>query len=152
MLISWHYASFLHHYLFQWIESWCYEWWRSHIAQSPPHKAWSQILNSPVLLKVKWVGDSGLMNDRIALISHWLNSSALVSHLSSFIWTVLSFVFDLSLLVCARLSFVFTCLHSSRLVCHLSTLILSLVCNISNQLVFRLNLRSAFRQKIMNWP
>ena len=152
MLISWHYASFLHHYYFQWIESWCYEWWRSHIAQSPPHKAWSQILNSPVLLKVKWVGDSGLMNDRIALISHWFE----------FVCTRLTFAFIHLNSSVVYLWFVFTGLHSFLIGLHLSSLVqtrvsfvytdLVLVCNISNNLVFRLNLRSADRQKIMNWP
>ena len=97
MLISWHYVSFLHHYHFLWIEHWCYEWWRS-------------ILDSPVLLRVKTVGDSGFMNDRIALISHWFE----------FVYTRLTFVFTHlnSSLVC--LWFVFTRLHWSLIRLHWS--------------------------------
>ena len=62
------------------------------------------------LLEVKTVGDSGFMNDRIAL----------VSHLSSLVCTRFSFVFDSSLLVCTGLSFVFTRLHSSFICMYLS--------------------------------
>ena len=56
------------------------------------------ISNLHVLFEVKTVGDSGFMNDRIAL----------VSHSSSLVCTRLSFVFDSSSLVCTHLSFVFT--------------------------------------------
>ena len=71
------------------------------------------------------------MNDRITLVSH--SSELVYTHLS-FVFTCLSFVFDLSLLSCTGLSFVYTRLHASAFVSHSSALVLPLVCNISNNL------------------
>ena len=71
------------------------------------------------------------MNDRIALVSH---SSELVCTHLSFVFTRFSFVFDLPLLICTSLLFVCTRLHSCAFISHSSTLVLPLVCNISNNL------------------
>ena len=85
--------------------------------------------NLHVLFEVKTVGDSGFMNDRIAL----------VSHLSAHVWTRLSLVFTrlYSSLICLWLVFIrlhwsLIRLHSSALVSHLTALVLPLICNISN--------------------
>ena len=93
------------------------------------------------------------MNHRITLVSHW---SIIVWTRLSFIftrytclsfiftrytrlsfiftrYTRLSFAFDLPLLICTDLSFIFTRLHSTAPSSHSSALVLPLVFNISNK-------------------